>query len=485
MSLRSALVLFCSLLCSGSAGAQAGTEAAPPLTLENEPAARRDVELEVGQNRLLKVSVPVGRVSVADPMVADVAVYTHTQLLITAKGVGETFLTVWDRGERSIVFSLHVRRNLDALRGQLHDLFPGEEITATAAGDLVVLSGEVSDVRIPERVAEVTQLHAPKIANLLRVRGNQQVQLEVKFAEVSRSGLREMGVNWFHQSGDRVAGLATSTTPSGSFQNRLPSLIPGTEGPGLPAIQQMPFGNAFSLFFSGLSQFPFSGIVSLLEQRNLAKTLAEPTLVAMTGQEAKFLAGGEFPIPMSSGLGTVTVEFKKFGIQLKFLPTVLEGGLVNLHLFTEVSEIDPSLGVTLGGFTVPGLTSRQSETTVRLRDGQNFAIAGLLSDRVRSTIGKIPLLGDLPILGALFRSTSYRRDESELLVLITVHLVRPLSAGDVPPLPGQGELNDPDDLELFLWGQTRHASGGTSTAQGQAIAVEGEPAGEVGFGRQR
>src|SRR5207248_373417 len=176
------------------------------------------------------------------------------------------------------------------------------------------------------------------------------------FAEVSRSGLRELGFNFFHNNGDRVAGLATTSQPVGAFANRPPNAVPGTDIPGVPAVYPGPQTNAFNLFFSGLAQFPFSAVLSLLEQNSLAKTLAEPTLVAMTGQEARFLAGGEFPIPLASGLGTVQVTYKKFGIQLTFTPTVLSDGLINLQLATEVSEIDNSLSVTIGGFSVPGLS---------------------------------------------------------------------------------------------------------------------------------
>lgn len=460
--------------------------AVPQLRIEREVTATRELFLEVGQNRLMESSIALGRVSVANPDVADLKVVTSTQLLITAKSVGDTYLTLWDKADQPLVFSLHVTRNLDALRRQIKDLFPDENITVSAAGDLVVIAGEVSDLRVPERVADVARLHSQKVANLLRVRGNQQVQLEVKFAEVSRTGLREVGLNWFYNNGDRAAGLAAPATPVGSFANRLPNSVPGTDVSGVPAVYTQPYSNAFSLFFSGLKQFPFSVIVSLLEQNTLAKTLAEPTLVAMTGQEARFLAGGEFPVPLSTGLGTVSVEYKKFGIQLKFLPTVLADGLINLRLYSEVSEIDNSLAVQLGGFTVPGLSSRQSETTVRLRDGQSFAIAGLLSDRVRSTLGKLPGLGDIPILGALFRSTQYRRDETELLVVVTVHLVRPVAPQDAPFLPGEDELNDPDDFELFLLGRMRHHRS-LSPVRGEAIPIKGErlggPAGLVGFMR--
>ena len=193
-------------------------------------------------------------------------------------------------------------------------------------------------------------------------------------------------------------------------------------------------------------------MLSLLESTGMAKLLAEPTLVALSGQEARFLAGGEFPIPMSTGLGATAVQWKKFGIMLSFTPTVVGDGLLNLKLATEVSDVDASRSVTVGGFSIPGVTSRQSETTVRLSDGQSFAIAGLMSSRMRQQIDKIPLLGDLPILGALFRSIEYSRDESELLVVVTAHLARPLAPHQVPRLPTEDEMNDPNDFELFLLG---------------------------------
>jgi pilus assembly protein CpaC len=384
------------------------------------------------------------------------------------------------------VLALLVTRNLDALRKQLRDLFPGEHITVSAAGDLVVLAGEATDVRVPERAAEVAQLHADRVANLIRVSGNQQVQLEVKFAEVSRTGLREMGVNLFHKdaSGRFLGGVISSTTTPGSFLG-----IPGTGGltPEVPAPSQ---GASFSLFFSGLPSLPFSAILSLLESNGLSKTLAEPTLVAMSGQEAKFLAGGEFPIPVSTGLGAVGIQWKKFGIILNFVPTVVSDGILHLKLSAEVSDVDASRSVTIGGFTVPALTSRQSETTVRLSDGQSFAIAGLLSNQIRSQIDRVPVLGDIPILGALFRSTSYRRSETELLVVITARLTKPVAPHELPRMPTDEELNDPNDFELFLLGA--EGRGGSSagdtppppakTSAGESRMYAGRgPSGELGF----
>jgi len=462
-------------------------------SVRGEIAATRIVDLEVGQSRILQMANPIGRVSVANPDVADVKVITSTEIQVTAAKVGTTHLSVWDKSDKAFVMDVRVARNLEELRKQLKDLFPGESIEVTAAGDLVVVSGEVGDVRMPQRAVDVALLHSERVANLIRVRGNQQVQLEVRFAEVSRSGMRQMGLNFFYQSVDpvRQGGLFAPETPAGNFIPReprnLPPFQPGTGNTGFPAPQQapalafQPHAGAFSVFFSNTPEFPFSAILSLLVQNGLAKTLAEPTLVAMSGQEAKFLAGGELPIPLATGLGSVTVEFKKFGIQLVFTPTVIADDTIHLKMMTEVSEPDPLLSITLGGFTIPGLTSRQSETTVRLKDGQSFAIAGLLSDKIRSLVKKVPLLGDIPILGALFRSTSFQREETELMVVVTARLVRPLAPHEVPPMPGEDEVNDPDDFQLFLLGRQSRNWGEPEREQ-RGTARRG-PSGEVGFGK--
>jgi pilus assembly protein CpaC len=452
----------------------------PAIQIDREVGAARKLSLEMGQNRLLILSEPIARVSVAEPRVADLKVVTANQLLLTAKGVGVTDLTLWNRKDEPLVLALEVTRNLESLRKQLKELLPDEAIQVSAAGDLVVLSGEASDVRVPDRALEVAQLHAEKVANLIKVRGNQQVQLEVKFAEVSRRGLRQMSVNLLHQDvlGRFISGITGSNTNPGVT---IP--VPGTGSPGLPAVYPPDGRNALSLFFSGIPRFPLSAMVSLLESSGLAKVLAEPTLVALSGQEAKFLAGGEFAVPFSTTFGQTSVTWKKFGIILNFTPSVLEGKTIHLKLATEVSDVDPARGVTIGGYFVPGLTTRQSETTVRLGDGQSFAIAGLLSNRIRSQIDKVPLLGDLPILGALFRSVDYRRDESELLIVITARLARPLAPHEVPPLPTDDELNDPNDFQLFLLGLEGRGPPRAPGARPPATGDRG-PSGQIGFIRQ-
>jgi pilus assembly protein CpaC len=482
--LSAAAILAALALAPGLAGAlpppppSSGPPAASlaPLRVDREITASRELSMEVGQSRLLETSAPLGRVSAADPEVTDLKVITSTQLLLTARGVGDTHVTLWDKSDTPLVLSLHVVRNLDALRKQLGELFPDEGISVSSVGDLVVLSGEVSDVRVPERALAVGRLHAPKIANQLKVRGSQQVQLEVKFAEVSRSVLREIGFSFFHSGSGALGGMTAPSVGVGA----------PVSNAAVPAVYPGQYSDAFSIFFSGLSSFPFSAVMSLLEQHQVSRTLAEPTLVAMTGQEARFLAGGEFPIPQAAGFGAVQVSYKKFGIQLTFTPTVLSDGLINLKLATEVSSIDPTIAVQTNGFLVPGLSSRQSDTTVRMHDGQSLAIAGLLSDQGRNLVSKVPGLGDLPILGALFRSSQFQRAETELLLVITVHLVHPVGARDAPFLPGGDEVNDPDDFSMFLLGRGAERPS-HPPARSDAIVVHegppGGPAGEVGYVR--
>jgi pilus assembly protein CpaC len=478
-------LLFLSLAASAYAA-----PAPPSIRIDRSVGAATELALESGQNRLLVLSEEIVRVAVADPSVADLKVVTPNQLLLTAKTAGTTDLTVWNRNNEPLVVALQVTKNLEPLRRQVKELFPGENVTVTGAGELVILSGEVSDVRIPERIVEVARLHARQVANLIKVSGNQQVQLEVRFAEVSRSGLRQIGVNLFHKSADRdlVAGMAGRGISPGDFLNspQIPTIPGAGESTGHlpfgqpPDVYQPQFNTGFSLFLSSFPDFPFSAMLSLLQSNGLAKVLAEPTLVTLSGQQARFLAGGELPIPLGGSFGQINVEWKRFGILLDFTPTVIAGDTIHLDLSAEVSEIDQSLGVTIGGTTVPGLSSRQSQTTVRLGDGQSFAIAGLLSDRVRSQIEKVPLLGSIPILGTLFRSSQYRRDETELLVVVTARLAKPVAPHQLPPLPSERELNHPNDFELFLLGSD---GGGTPGTPRTAQAVEGGPAGARGFTR--
>jgi len=262
-------------------------------------------------------------------------------------------------------------------------------------------------------------------------------------------------VNLFGKStnGAQVGGMVGPKNFLGTFLDKQDFHVPGTGLPGQPpAFPTAPFGQSFQLFFGSATPFPFNVTLSLLEENGLAKVLAEPSLATLSGQEAKFLAGGEIPIPLATSLGALNVQWKKFGIQLGFTPTVLDQGTINLKVAAEVSDIDPANGIQANGIFIPGITSRQAETTVRLGDGQSFAIAGLMSEKVRSTIDKVPGLGSIPILGALFRSSQYQSQETELLVVITVRLVKPVAPHEVQPLPNDFEGQNPDGMAFFLMG---------------------------------
>jgi pilus assembly protein CpaC len=472
-----AVILWCTLLPLG-ATAQPKVEA--------QASATHKIHMEVGETRLVRLTEKIIRVSIAEPSVADVRVVTPLQVLVTGKSVGYTHLVLWSEADNPLVMEVVCQRNLADLRGQLKELFPKEQIKVSSAGDLVVLSGEVSDLRVPSRLAQVAKLHSEKLANLVQVSGDQQVQLEVRFAEVSRSGLRKMGVNFLWRDSERgyIGNLTAAGTTAGSFLDRpKQAFIPGTGETGPPFVGAPVAGDAFQLIFStGLSSFPFSAILSILAQQGLAKVLAEPTLVAMSGQEASFHAGGEVPILIAQQLGTVSVTFKKFGVRLKFVPTVLGERTINLKLFAEVSEPDASTSVSMQGFQVPGFRTRNSETTVRLKDGQSFAVAGLLSDNVRSTVKKVPLFGEIPILGALFRSTSFQREESELLVVVKAHLTQPVQLEEPMPMPGDDEVTHPSDFNFFLLGDI----GGEKKKKEEREEKKetaGGPVGPVGFMR--
>lgn len=448
--------------------------------------ASEAMKLQVGETKLLQLSEKIIRIAVADPGIADVQVVTEEQVLITAKSVGMTNVTMWNNANKPLVVSLAIARNLDQLRGQLDKLFPGEKLTVGSVGDLVILSGTVSDVRVPSRAAELAGLYSEKVANQIEVSGDQQVELEVRFAEVSRSGLRKIGMNFLWQDNARgyVGGQATPSTTTGSYlagNNNL--AIPGT-GSGPPLVSAPSAAQAFNLFFStGLSKFPFSTVLSILSQEGLAKILAEPTLVALSGQEASFHAGGEVPILIARQLGEVSVEYKKFGVRLKFTPTVLGHRVINTKLMVEVSEPDPTSGATLGGFSIPGFRTRSSDTTVRIEDGESFAIAGLLSDNVRSTAQKIPFLGDIPVLGMLFRSTAFQREETELMVVVRARLVRPLGPDETIALPGEDELTDPTDWELFVRGDISPKKAKRPARPARGTASSSGPSGPIGFVR--
>jgi pilus assembly protein CpaC len=436
----------------------------------------------------MRVGTIVKRVAPGSAEIVDIVATPPDQLFITGKRVGETTLAVWTNDGEVIVYAIHVTYPVEAINTALRaSLRNAKDVSVLPAGTSLVLKGEVQAAGDVTRAEEIVRgyilaslpagTEPPPIINMLTVPGDHQVQIEVSFAEVSRTALREVGVNFWMRD-------KQTSTVNPSFSGGITSPATVTTGAGvasgldlpngLPILSQ-PMTGAFGMVFATAadSAFPFTAALSLLSSRGYARTLSEPTLVAMSGEEATFLAGGEFPIPIPQGLGVISVEYKKFGIQLGFRPIVM-GDTIQLHMAASVSDIDSTIGLRLEGVTVPGLTTRASETTVRLRDGQSFAIAGLLSDRVRSSVDKLPFLGDVPVLGMLFRSTSYRREETELLIVVTARIARPQDKR--PRLPAEDMTTDPSDLELFFLGT--HES-----QQNEKKTTAPAPTGAVGFVR--
>lgn len=408
------------------------------LTAGNASAAepRREV-LKLGHSRLLKLPVPAGRVSVGRAQVADVVMVTPRQLYLNALGVGTTNVSLWDQQDRLLeVFEVVVIRDLTSLKEQLYQILPNEPVEVRGLAGSVVLSGQVSSLEAKKRAEALTEAYAPKqTTSLLDVGGNQQVQLQVRFAEVSRKVTKRMNIN-----------LRILNPLTGDFlYTMLGSLIsPQTNGTTLLSDKV----NAMGGFHSGQTQI--SAFLDILKENGLAKILAEPNLVAASGQQADFLAGGEFPIPVPQR-ENITITYKKFGVQLGFLPEVRPGKRIRLTVAPEVSELDWSTAVVVQGFTVPGLTTRKAKTQLELADGQSFAIAGLFRDDITQSVSKFPVLGDLPILGALFRSTEFKKNKTELLIVVTPRIVRP-GQERLGPNPVT-TFSDPDDFAFFMLGK--------------------------------
>ncbi len=393
--------------------------------------APTDVDLLVGRSTILNIGSAIARVSLTVPDIADAMVTAPSQLLIHGKQPGTISLFVWDRAGAIRTFEVKVRRDLTPLVGHLKQLFPAEAITVMGSGKDVVISGIVSSKYVIDKAADVAAGYVEKkenVVNLLQQRegvASNQVMLRVRFAEVSRNALQELGGSLFSDGNNNQFGrITTQQFPAPFFDQAQPMLG-----------KTLVFSDYLNLFlFDAKNQI--GAVVKAMQARGVFQSLAEPNLVALNGKEASFLAGGEFPYPVPQGnFGAFTVHFKEYGVRLSFTPTVLGGDLINLKIKPEVSSLDFNNAVVIEGFRIPALSSRRADTEVELRDGQTFAIAGLLNNTALSSSRKIPGLGDIPILGTLFKSRAYQKDQTELVVMVTPHIVRRDSAGVSEGLP--------------------------------------------------
>jgi pilus assembly protein CpaC len=389
------------------------------------PGVESRVLLTTGRSAVLTTDFDITRIAVTNPAIADALVVQPREVLIDGKAPGTISLIIWGADRRS-QHDLVVQQPVPALEQQLQQLFPREDIQIALNGDAVVLSGRVSSTQVMLRVAEVAQAATPKgnVINMLTVPGAtdaKQVMLQVRFAEVNRRALMEVGAALFtgiNGFKDWVGRSTTQQFPAPDFDN--------DEG--------LVFSDFLNLFLFN-TKHSVGGLVKALKQTGYFQSLAEPNLLAYNGQEASFLAGGEFPVPIVQGQNNaVTIQFKEFGVRLTFKPTIA-GDLIRLHVKPEVSSLDFNNGILLEGFRIPALTTRRAETDVELRDGQSFAIAGLIDNESQNDVAAIPILSQMPIIGNLFKSKAERKERTELLVLVTPRLVRPLNPDDVPALP--------------------------------------------------
>jgi pilus assembly protein CpaC len=405
----------------------------PPPTVQGAVPDRTMAErivLLAGRSLPLSTEFDVKGYSINDPEVADLIVKGPRELLLNGKKPGTISMIIWGDGTR-IHHEVAIVNAVTPLEQTLLSLFPGEDIRVTYTEGSVILSGRVSSNAVHLRAAEVAQASAPKLTviNMLQLPGgggSQQVLLQVRFAEVNRRAVTELGVNPFAVRSTFTARSTTQQFPAPIFDD--------TVDASRDQVQGLVFSDYLNLFFFQREQ-GIGAVIKALEQKGWFESLAEPNLIAYNGQQAQFLAGGEFPVPFVTGnQGAVSVQWKEFGVRLQFTPTIA-GDVIRLKVRPEVSALDFVNGITISGFRIPALTSRWAQTEVELRDGQSFAIAGLLNNIGQEDKAAIPILSQLPIIGAIFKSKAHREERTELMVLITPRLVRPLNPDEVPPLP--------------------------------------------------
>jgi len=425
-----------------------------------------ELDVPVNKSQVLRVDRAYSKALIGNPDIADIVPISDTSVYVLGKKPGTTSLTLYDRSSHLIaVVDVVVGPDVITLKRQLADLIPGDAISARMSNDSIVLEGMVRNAVEADQAVQIAETYSPKVVNLLSLGSSQQVMLDVRFAEVKRTALTQLGLSW-GILGDKttaVIGNGASLTPGRTTTTTITNpdgSTTTTSEPGAPVARLGSIVDSFAIISRAFRAFgaDFNVTLDALENKGVVTTLAEPTLIALSGETASFLAGGEFPIPVSQGNGSngggnaITVEFKPFGVSLAFTPTVLADGVINLVVEPEVSSIDPSASVTINNLVIPGLQTRRAKTVLEIRDGESFAMAGLLRKDFQDTVRQVPLLSSIPIIGALFRSTGFQHQESELVIIVTPHLVRPVPAGTLKaPTDRAGP---PNEADLLINGRT-------------------------------
>ena len=407
-----------------------------------QPEAPGVLHLMVGRSLVLTSPVRIKRVSIADPNIADAIIVSPNQILINGKAPGGVTLVLWDENDQNQPFDVFVDLDILGISQKIREVFPQESVRVEASKDAVMLSGRASSKEIADKIFQVVSATTPKVISLIEVPAPpppREVQLAVKFAEVNRAALEQLGVNLFSTNPKMVGSTSTQQFAPPQLQSLQQTTAATSGGTTQSLNTNFTFSDLLNVFLFR-PDINVGTTINALQQRNLLQILAEPNLLTETGKEASFLAGGEFPFPVVQGgaagsVPTVTVQFKEFGVRLSFTPTLTTEGKIHLKVRPEVSALDFSNALRISGFLIPALSTRRVEAEMELEDGQSFAIAGLVDDRLTQVASKIPGLGDIPILGYLFRSRSRNKTKTELLVVVTPRVVKPLLPGQVPAGP--------------------------------------------------
>lgn len=420
----------------------AAPAATPPVQQSassvQETGEPQTLHLLVGRSLVISSPTRIKRVSLADPEIAEALVVSPTQVLVNGRKPGGVSLMVWDEADQSQAFEVSVDIDVLGLSQKIHEVFPTENVHIDTSKDVVILTGNASSAAIADKILEVVKGAASKVTSMMQVPAapTGEILLQVRFAEVDRTALSQFGINILSLPGAKNVG-SISTQQFGPPQLINQSSSGGTGGgTGSASFGLSDLMNVF-LFRPDIN---LAVTIKALQEKNLLQILAEPNLLTASGKEASFLAGGEFPYPVpqssgGSGYATITIQFKEFGIRLSFTPTFTPDGQIHLKVKPEVSSLDYANSLQIQGYTVPGISTRRVESEMDLADGQSFAIAGLMDNRVTEQLEKIPWIGDVPVLGKLFQSKSFQRSKDELLVVVTPTIVKPLNPGQAPHGP--------------------------------------------------
>lgn len=454
------VVLPCSIMAGENTVSPVAPGARFTATIHDMHAGGERISIPLNRSVLIEMSQPIATIQAVSPQIAVVQSISPTQFMISGATYGETQVIAWSQNGTQQIFNVTVDLDMEAMLDAVKRVDPRSDVQITPVHGSIILTGQVSSASVAEKVLQVAGLFMPQgegsvggvIQNHLQVMGEQQVLLRCTVAEINRQAVRELGINGFLAGDDfadafmvnQVGGINAMNVgvPAGiGITDTIPFL---TGDIGISPQTQLTLG---------FPRIQMEMFLRAMAENSLMHVLAEPNLVAISGETATFLAGGEFPYPIPQG-GTnnaITIEFKEFGVRLNFTPVVLANQTVRLRIEPEVSATDYSNAVQVAGTVVPGLTQRRTETTVEIGNGQTIAIAGLLNEEVRGVVNRIPGIGDVPVLGALFRSVEYRRNLTELVILVTPEIIAPLNPDQVPPVPGQ-LLRDPNDWQLYMLG---------------------------------